>query len=603
MVHSLYFFLFFNYSRKKKLVSIQISIYLYLYIYIHSFIHFFQAFLIMTTSIISSSTSSNYSTISVHSSNNKSNIQSNKKICHNSNNNNNINKSVDEPSLNIDKFRNCSNVNTTTTTSNNNNQHSMGLIVTAKQMCYPTELSNSELLSHFETVQEYQYDIASNIIQSNSNCNPSLKLINQQPEINPYSIRPLVNDFLYKLAKVTRVTNGIYFQAMRLFDRYCSKRIVLREQIHLILGTCLWLAAKTYGGCNHIINNVVIPPGGRFYGPNPRARIPRLNELVYYCQQASLDPNSILLDESMFLQMEIHILDTLGWEISEPTFNDYILNVDENCLIQYELYQKHTHVSNDNELNDKIQLIYLKSFLMDLVTWNLDFLNFELFEVSDSIFHLINRFTNETDQSSLLDLPTPSQNKQAALFNIFINTINNVPDLLYKTYTDHSGVVQFINNVKLFYLQSTQSSSSSLSSLSKLSINTSSAPAANMSPQSIPSPVYSTRSSTPLRNLSGISENSIFSSLHDPNNGSYHNVHGNHSPLTPSIYNKSMDWVSTNNSSLSLGKRQIYKERDFDTTTENIIAPIRSKFLNTGISTNESNHSSRTSLISLTVGQ
>lgn len=556
----------------------------------------------MASSIASSSTSSNYSTISAHSSNNKSNIHSSKKIFHNSSNANNINNQQDDndsskiESSKMNKIRNCSNSNRATSTTKSNIQHSMGLIVTAKQIHYPIELSNSELLSHFETIQEYQYDIVSNIIQNNSNCNPSLKLISQQPEIKPCSIRPSVNEFLYKLSKLTRVTNGIYFQAMRLFDRYCSKRIVLRDQIHLILGTCLWLAAKTYGGCNHIINNVVIPPGGRFYGPNPRARIPRLNELVYYCQQASSSlslENSIVLDESMFLQMEKHILDTLNWEISEPTFNDYILNVDENCLIQYELYQRQTHISNDDELNDKIQLIYLKNFLMDLVTWSLDFLNFELFEITYSIFYLINRFTHEVDQSSLLDLPIPSQNKQVALFNIFITTINNVPDLLYNTYKDHSGVLQFINNVKLFYLQSRQSS------LSKLSVNTSSV-TSTLSPQSIPSPVYSTHSSTPLRNVSGISENSIFSSLRDINN-SQHTIHGNHSPLTPSIYNKSTDWSSTNNSSLSLGKR-LYQDRSFD-NGDDIIVPPRTKFLNTGLSTDESNHSSRTSLISLTVGQ
>ncbi|KAG0666287.1 hypothetical protein C6P44_003751 [Monosporozyma unispora] len=542
----------------------------------------------------STSSSSTYSTISVNSANNNSNV------------NTNVNSNQNEISniTNNNRIRNCSTTmanlanqnnnysnNTASNNTNNNNstQHSMGLIVTAKQIYYPIELSNSELLSHYEMIQEYQYDIASNIIQNNSNCNPSLKLINQQPELNPHFTRPLIIEFLYKLSKLTRVTNGIFFQAMRLFDRYCSKRIVLRDQIHLILGTCLWLSAKTYGGCNHIINNVVVPTGGRFYGPNPRARIPRLNELVYFCQQAtSSADNSIVLDESMFLQMEKHILDTLNWEVSEPTFNDYVLNVDENCLIQYELYQRQSHLPQDMELNDKIQLIHLKNFLMDLVAWKLDFLSFELFELTYVIFHLINRFTNESDQSSLLDLPIPQQNKQATIFNIFIESISNAPELLLNNYKDHSGIIQFINNVKLFYLQSKQSS------LSKLSINTSSV-TSTLSPQSIPSPVYSNHSSTPLRNISGNSENSIFSSIMESNG------HGNNSPLTPSIYDKSMDWSSTNNSLLSLGKRS-YQDRDCD-GKENMIIPPRSKFLNTGISTNESNHSSRTSLISLTVGQ
>lgn len=492
-----------------------------------------------------------------------------------------------------------------TNSANNINTMSKGLIVTAKQIYYPIELSNSELLSHYEMIQEYQSDIAANIIQNNSLCNPSLKLINQQPELNPYATRPLVVEFLFKLAKLTRVTNGIFFQSIRLFDRYCSKRIVLQDQVHLILGTCLWLSAKTYGGCNHIINNVVIPTGGRFYGPNPRARIPRLNELVYFCQQSlanSQHSNSITLDESMFLQMERHILDTLNWEVSEPTFNDYILTVDENCLIQYESYQRQSHLPQDTELNDKIQLIHLKNFLIDLTTWNLDFLNFELFELTSVIFHLINRFTNESDQSSLLDLPTPSHDKQLAIFNIFIEALTNVPDVLLTNYKDCPGITQFINNVKRFCLQPSTAMASNTplspyANLSKLSINTS---RSTLSPQSIPSPVYSTHNnSTPLRNISGNSENSIFSTIMAAGN--------NNSPLTPSIYNKSADWSSsTNDSSCSLGKRS-YQDHTCAgggaDGKENIIIPPRSKFLNTGISNNDSNHSSKTSLISLTVGQ
>lgn len=476
----------------------------------------------------------------------------------------------------MNRLRNCSTTmtnllhnNNTTTTAAAAPTNTLGLIVTAKQIYYPIELSNSELLSHYEMIQEYQYDIASNIIQNNSNCKPSLKLINQQPDLNPVASRPSIINFLYKLAKLTRVTQGIYFQSIRLFDRYCSKRIVLKDQINLILGTCLWLAAKTYGGCNHIINNVVVPTGGRFYGPNPRARIPRLNELVYFCQSSgdNNDDNGITLDESMFCQMEKHILDTLNWEISEPMFNDYILNVDENCLIQYELYQRQSNTCHDDhELNDKIQLIHLKCFLMDLTTWNLDLLDFELFELTHVIFHLINRFTNESDQSALLDLPIPSPQKQSIIFNTFIESITNVPDLLMSYYKDHSGVIQFINNIKLFILQSKQSLT--------LSINTSTH---SLSPQSIPSPVYSTHnpdSSTPSRNVSGHSENSIFSSLMV------------NSPLTPTL----MVYDSSESSSLSLGKRDM-------------IPPPRSKFLNSGVSLNQSNHSSQNSLISLTVGQ
>nr|CAI6678899.1 BPK_HP1_G0043350.mRNA.1.CDS.1 [Saccharomyces cerevisiae] len=50
----------------------------------------------------------------------------------------------------------------------------------------------------------------------------------------------------------------------------------------------------------------------------------------------------------MFIQMERHILDTLNWDVYEPMINDYILNVDENCLIQYELYKNQLQNNNSN---------------------------------------------------------------------------------------------------------------------------------------------------------------------------------------------------------------------------------------------------------------
>lgn len=271
----------------------------------------------------------------------------------------------------------------------------MGLVINAKPDYYPIELSNAELLSHFEMLQEYHQEISTNVIAQSCKFKPNPKLIDQQPEMNPVETRSNIITFLFELSVVTRVTNGIFFHSVRLYDRYCSKRIVLRDQAKLVVATCLWLAAKTWGGCNHIINNVVIPTGGRFYGPNPRARIPRLSELVHYCGDGQV------FDESMFLQMERHILDTLNWNIYEPMINDYVLNVDENCLMQYELYEnqvtydkqcsekRQSQLSQDSDatvderpyqneeeeeedLKLKIKLINLKKFLIDVSAWQYD---------------------------------------------------------------------------------------------------------------------------------------------------------------------------------------------------------------------------------------
>ncbi|SSD58847.1 related to G1/S-specific cyclin CLN2 [Saccharomycodes ludwigii] len=394
---------------------------------------------------------------------------------------------------------------------------SLGLIVTAKQKYYPIELSNAELLSHYETIQDYHQEVSHNILQSNCKFKPVVKLMSQQPEMPPSTRHQMVS-FLFQLSCKTRVTNGIFYQSCRLYDRYCSKRIVLKDQSKLVIATCLWLAAKTWGGCNHIINNVAVPTGGRFYGPNPRARIPRLTELVHYCGGANES-----FDESMFIQMERHILDTLQWDVYEPMLNDYLLNVDENCLSQYELYQKQLQSLKKNYINSnkrdsqdsqatetdeemildeleaededadlthKIQLINVKKFLIDLTCWQFDLLNFELFEISHGIFTLLNKFlilgddpgsntTNSTTtnasllntpnssgllennsnlQNSLLLSPLPSKYITNKIVNIFINAIavHKLPNCLMQIYSKQQGVLGFITKINNYYEEQQQ---------------------------------------------------------------------------------------------------------------------------------------------------
>ena len=110
----------------------------------------------------------------------------------------------------------------------------MGLIIDTKPDYYPIELSNAELLSHFEMLQEYHQEISTNVIAQSCKFKPNPKLIDQQPEMNPIDTRSNIITFLFELSVVTRVTNGIFFHAVRLYDRYCSKRIVLRDQAKLV---------------------------------------------------------------------------------------------------------------------------------------------------------------------------------------------------------------------------------------------------------------------------------------------------------------------------------------------------------------------------------
>lgn len=402
------------------------------------------------------------------------------------------------------------------------------------------------------------------------------------------------------------------------------------------MATCLWLSAKTWGGCNHIINNVSVPTGGRFYGPNPRARIPRLSELIHLCN------DSQTFDESMFTQMERHILNTLGWEIYEPMINDYILNADENCSIQYELYKRQLEhnrkwllnkkdsndgtqgtkgsdstddeqeVSNDEDededLTQKIQLINLKKFLIDLTSWQYPLLKYELFEITHGMFQLINKFTNQ-ELGPLLQTPVPSSSTNDNIVELYIEAILDCPEQLWDHYKESDGVSQLVTRIKDYQRQ--------LEYMSQQKQNHFSTPTRFYQlPQAqpnMPSPPYSQQNFSPSRKISTQSDNSLFS-----------NYGTSSSPLTPQLHSFTHNKFtpnSSNDSQISLHSNSSMK-RTYD-NKENIdpasmdschkvnsyVVPPRAKFVgqsssvfSSGGGSISNGNSNRSSLISLPLG-
>lgn len=227
---------------------------------------------------------------------------------------------------------------------------------------YSIDLSNQELLTHFQTIQDYYEELSENICLKNDKNQPDINLILQQPELQPAGLsRNIIVNFMYQLSIMTRCFSPVVFQAScRVYDRYSSKRVILKLQQKLVASTCLWMVAKCYGGCNHVINNEVVATNGRFKGPVMRARIPRLKELVQIIQQTNKQETGEVLnvDEQMFNQMEKHILDTLQWDIIEPMLSEYIMNVDEFCVLQYEHFI--SNGNNTNSVGDQDLKIFMK---------------------------------------------------------------------------------------------------------------------------------------------------------------------------------------------------------------------------------------------------
>ncbi|EMG46753.1 hypothetical protein G210_2989 [Candida maltosa Xu316] len=190
----------------------------------------------------------------------------------------------------------------------------------------------------------------------------------------------------------------VFFKAIKIFDRYCSKRIVLLDQSQLIITTCLWIASKVTGGNNHFvninnldkigannfktINDLGYGSGGKFIGPTERFRLPKLNELVKLCG------TKCKYDQGMFKQMEIHILNTLEWSLNDPTIEEFIINSHE--------FNVDCHNSNNNNslgLNhpsDTYEFFKIKQYLSYVSLYSHELIDINIIELGQVIMDLIN---------------------------------------------------------------------------------------------------------------------------------------------------------------------------------------------------------------------
>ncbi|GMM39022.1 hypothetical protein DASC09_063610 [Saccharomycopsis crataegensis] len=216
---------------------------------------------------------------------------------------------------------------------------------------YPIQLVQSELSIHTKTINEYHDELSVNLQDISQLYRPDISLIKSQPELTLDLRAPLL-DFLFKVTKRTKLSPGIFYDAVKLFDRYCSKRVVLKSQAQLVGCTCIWIAAKHEGGCNHIVSSLNKPIPNRCQGPTQRSRIPRVIEFVQLCGP------SCGYDEGMFIQMERHILNTLEWSVSQISAYNWCFNLHELQLMNDSI--------DGTIASDHQKMFFVKSFIIEL---------------------------------------------------------------------------------------------------------------------------------------------------------------------------------------------------------------------------------------------
>ena len=113
--------------------------------------------------------------------------------------------------------------------------------------------------------------------------------MDSQPEVQWY-MRPFLVDFLIEVHAQFRLRPEVLYLAMNIVDRYVSKRVVYKKHYQLVGCAALWTAAKF---------------------EDAKDKVPLTKELSEMCCKA--------YDESAFIQMEGHVLGTIGWNLGAPT--------------------------------------------------------------------------------------------------------------------------------------------------------------------------------------------------------------------------------------------------------------------------------------------
>jgi hypothetical protein len=127
------------------------------------------------------------------------------------------------------------------------------------------------------------------VLTSQSQTLASAELMDMQPELQ-WFMRPYLIDFLVEVHSQFRLRPEVLYLAMNIVDRYVSKRVVYKKHYQLVGCAALWIAAKF---------------------EDAKDKVPLVKELAEMCCKA--------YDESAFIQMEGHVLSTIGWVTGHPS--------------------------------------------------------------------------------------------------------------------------------------------------------------------------------------------------------------------------------------------------------------------------------------------
>jgi Cyclin, N-terminal domain/Cyclin, C-terminal domain len=168
---------------------------------------------------------------------------------------------------------------------------------------------------------------------------PSAEMMGLQPELD-WHMLPYLVDFIIEVHFQFRMSPYTLHLAINLINRYVSKRVVFKKHYQLVGCAALWIAAKF---------------------EDAKDKVPTVRELRNMCVGA--------YEEDMFVQMEGHVLTTLGWELGGVQTCEAFM---EHQITR--LRGRHGHVDG--------RLVHLSRFFLDLSLFGREFLSYKPSEIA-----------------------------------------------------------------------------------------------------------------------------------------------------------------------------------------------------------------------------
>ncbi|KAL1412419.1 hypothetical protein Q8F55_000164 [Vanrija albida] len=236
------------------------------------------------------------------------------------------------------------------------------------------------------------------------------ELMDQQPELQ-WRMRPYLIDFVVEIHSQFRLRPEVLYLACNIVDRYVSKRVVFKKHYQLVGCASLWIAAKF---------------------EDSKERVPLVRELHDMCCGA--------YEQSAFIQMEGHILSTIGWNVVHPTGEGWLRS-----------YITHS----DSSLNDDVRVAAAARFLMEVTLFHRQFVG-----VRPSLIAwgsvVLARFICGKLRKPCPDFIAPDEalavRVATAIDTILHESLDNVSEILIRKYANVNQYHRCSTFIREFYL-------------------------------------------------------------------------------------------------------------------------------------------------------